>query len=318
MDLSMVSHYPKSRLARFTRAQLKLSRRAVQTLSIQSGNYIAAGTVKRIERGCPVRVSSLRALEQILHLPPGSLIGPRREDVDGSGSDHAWLNLPSGLLHGDTFRRALKMDMAGDHATAADLMGEILEKTPSIAKNWKTRALALIKQASFYGNMDMQDKALFTLDLISLEPGGNGTHSSPLHGWADLHRGVALRRLNRFDEALAVLLPLLNHEIHELGALHQVSVVRLEQGLARNDADLLEQARIGFDRCLDGWGRETGNAQHRAGFALRRLGQLFAATGERHRAIMCYVEAFGIFSATGSTRYRDAVRPKYTELILQN
>jgi len=312
----MVLYYCDFSLARLARKSKGLSREDIARNSAKSGDYICAGTVRRIEQGLPARPESIRALARQLDLDPALLRGPAQHEVDDRGPDPEWVQLPAGMtLDRARLRRAIFLDMDGKHAAAAGLMHDLLELVPTGRDTWKIRVYALTQLASFQTNMGHNDVALETLASIVEEPHGKGRESSPLLRRADYVRGIALRRMGQYAEAHERFQELINSQDIELPALHQLGVANLVQGIALDDAALLSDAEVLLDECLDRLGRETGQAGYRAALAMRRMGQLRDHQGKTAEAIHCYLEAFGIFASHRATRYVKATRAELNRLL---
>lgn len=127
--------------------------------------------------------------------------------------------------------------------------------------------------------------------------------SSP---WIRYQRGICLRKLRKWIDArttIKILLVSKDKDLH-MAAAHQLAVVDLDEAKTSKPqtkrTKLLSEARKRLKKCAVHW-KKVGI--HRAGFSLRRLGELEQLSGDRKKALRHYLAALQIFAHHSCDRY---------------
>jgi tetratricopeptide (TPR) repeat protein len=128
--------------------------------------------------------------------------------------------------------------------------------------------------------------------------------------WALYHRAIALRRLARFDEAERQLQPALENRSseHWVAANHELGVICLERFSRSKNKEHLIISLHHFRESRALWHSQRN---HREGFALHRMAQVYALQGRFDETARCLFEAVDIFSRCRCARY---VKEIYVDL----
>lgn len=215
-----------------------------------------------------------------------------------------WRWLPE-LEVGDAISKLVKAidaDMAGDHRSAVELAQNALRLVDPYRQR-EDYCAVMIKLLTFMDHEGQHERVIdLTRQLIQVTPvSGIG------EGVARYREALALRRLERFDEAARIFESLHRSRACEVwvSALHQLGVIHLERAkrtaVGPTRSRLLDQALEAFERCIDIWRKCDG--PHRMGFALTRLGQTLSLRGDHQAALSAFCEALYTFARHNCMRY---------------
>jgi transcriptional regulator with XRE-family HTH domain len=198
---------------------------------------------------------------------------------------------------------AIRGDMRGEHAKAAERCRDVLLAAEELGE-FEVYAAVLVKLVTFLDHAGEHEQALDELDSFFVRV---DTEHPTCHGeidWARYHRGICLRRLERFDDARLDLQQLVDDGgPYRQSALYQLVVVDLEQalkdGARRLPVDLLDR----LQECHDAW---IPQESHRHAFPLRRMGQWYAVNGQYRESCECFMKAIELFARHDCDRYVEA------------
>ena len=210
----------------------------------------------------------------------------------------------------DGVKRAIQLSMYGDPRKAAECIAKLRRDLPALTAN--ENATLIVKEASFRDESGEHLEAYRLLDALRKSADFDALPAST-RNWAIYHAAIALRRLNRLDEALSTLEPLLidKGDATWAAAMHQRGVVFLLK--AKNgDASAIVEARNALETSRERWRHERN---HREGFSLRRLAEVCVLEGRIAEAALCLFDAGAIFSASGCHRDLAQTREQLRQLF---
>jgi transcriptional regulator with XRE-family HTH domain len=224
----------------------------------------------------------------------------------------AWLPLPPGLKRlQNRLALPLQLDMLGRHRAA---IRECHKALGALRKSDRAgQALVRLMQAVFADNAGWHGRALALLDQIDQEVLPEEV-AEEIRLRVRYHRAIARRRLGQWDKAERELRLLSKQDRQRkmrVGIKYQQGVVFLE----REDQPKRRRLQKALARFQFARNHYRKTANHREGFALRRMGQAYAQSRRPAQAGECYLEAAIVFARSQCQRYLIETRREFTRLI---
>jgi len=213
----------------------------------------------------------------------------------------------------ECLNRARDCDMAGKHKEAIALTEKLLARVDN--NDFALKAAVTIKLATFLDNAGKHVEALETLDRLMQEPFFRTQVEEKVQTWALYHRAIALRRLARFDDAERQLRPVLENcsSEHRVAANHELGVICLERFSQSKNTEHLTKSLCQFMQSRARWHSQRN---HREGFALHRMAQVYALQERYNESIECFFEAVVIFARCRCARYVKEIRADLKTYVL--
>lgn len=168
-------------------------------------------------------------------------------------------------------------------------------------------ATACARLAEILEHQNRPQEGLEITEQFNAQPGLRERCGRTYYWWVQYQRGICLRRLHRYDEAVALFAQVGAAESgHEVSALHQLGVIDLE-------LNRLDEAKAKFE---EGLRRRSGQKwNHRCAFEHRRIGQILALSGHPVEARAALERALTISINCGNHRYATQVRRDFITLL---
>jgi tetratricopeptide (TPR) repeat protein len=268
---------------------------------------ISESTYRKVRRDEPVLLSTARVIADGLDKPVECLI-----DRQVYSSRLSFLPLEDFTPEDERqLHRAIEADRAGDQERAVRICDRLKAKLDedSGAKPYH-KAVVDISKANYLNNMndgsprgiEKSKEAITILDTLLDSPLLDQVPED-VRLWTAYQKAISLYRLQEYDAAKDALRSLIGLQSGPIfaAANHQLGVVYLQESRG-TDRLLLEKAMEHFTLSQRHWQREHN---HREGFSLRRMGQIYALQRESRKAAECFVQAIIIFARSGCHRYVD-------------
>ncbi|MBM4025289.1 MAG: NUDIX domain-containing protein [Planctomycetes bacterium] len=168
-------------------------------------------------------------------------------------------------------------------------------------------ATACARLTEVLEHQDRPQEGLAIADRFNARPDLRERCGSVYYWWVQYQRAICLRRLHRYDEAVALLEEVGAAEAgHQVSALHQRGVIDLE-------VNRLAEAQTKFELGLK---RRPGHKwNHRRAFEHRRIGQIHALSGRATAAREALEQALTISVNCGNQRYATQVRRDFVTFL---